>query len=105
MKKEKRENAGVEISVRYDVSTCSPYSPLLVTYRNGSQRTIQKIDFEIGGFVRGHSNVVLRGDYDSDKIIPSGETWTDCWSAPGKNYSVTEEQAAALAPASAEWRI
>lgn len=103
----KRARASVEVSVRYDVSACSSSFPLLVTYRNGSRRTVEKIIYDIGGFTPGYSDVVLQDDYKTDRIIPPGQTYGECWSVPRAYFGASEARVTALtlAPASAQWRI
>jgi len=71
----------VTMSIRHDTDACSEEFPLLVTTRNGSDRIVNSINFDIEVHRKGYSddlNDILLG-YESDKIIEPGESFGGCW--------------------------
>lgn len=105
-REQKRE--AVKLTVARNPAACSEKFPLLVTIRNGSDDTVNKISFSVQGFRPGHSDPIYDSgfrNYSTDKIIRQGELSYACWAIPAVSYKISEEQAAAFPPETLIWSI
>lgn len=74
------EKNKVVMTVKYNIAACSEEYPLLVLIENNSSKTVNSIDFNIAVHRKGYSSDLADwGNYDSDKIIPSGQSFGNCW--------------------------
>ncbi len=89
-KKQKKQRDDVTVTIRYDTKSCSKEFPLLVTIKNGSKKTVNKVSWNIGAYKKGYSNNVVeygysgeyRTPYSSDKILSSGQGHAVCYKVP-----------------------
>lgn len=73
----------------YDLEKCSAEYPLWVGILNESDDTVEKFSFSIEGHLEGYSDPLYDSGYSgysSDRIIPSGEGITACWTLPRQAY-------------------
>lgn len=50
-----------------------------VVLRNSDTRRIEQFGFELEGFLPNHSHRSAYQYLNSDRIIPAGQSWTNCW--------------------------
>jgi hypothetical protein len=80
----------VTVTVRYDTKSCSKEFPLFVTIKNGSNKTVEKVSWNIDAYKQGYSNNVVdygysseySTPYSSDKILNSGQGHAVCYKVP-----------------------
>lgn len=103
--KREREKSSIVLFAAMDPSSCPTADhPLRVSFTNGSKRTVTKIDFSITGRRNGYSGAIFSSGYgrlQTDRIIPPGQTWHECWSSPPLSFGV--QQNAIIPPQVAEW--
>ena len=86
----KKQRDAVTVTVRYDTKSCSKEFPLFVTIKNGSNKTVEKVSWNIGAYKQGYSNNVVDYGYyseystlySSDKILNSGQGHAVCYKVP-----------------------
>lgn len=87
----KKQRDSVTISINYDTSACSNEYPLAVNFRNGSNKTVEKIRWNIGAYRPGYSDnvVIYEGytseystPYESDKILSPNQGFGLCYKTP-----------------------
>ena len=71
----------VEVSAVFDPQSCSRQQPFKIEFRNGTKRTIDRIDFKLNVTQKGRSTILNSGykTYESDFILQPGDTTTGCW--------------------------
>jgi len=87
---EEKQRDAVTVTVRYDTKSCSKEFPLFVTIKNGSNKTVEKVSWNIGAYKQGYSNNVVDYGYyseystlySSDKILNSGQGHAVCYKVP-----------------------
>lgn len=97
------ERARVTVSVAYDPSECPADKPLRVTVRNASPASLERMAFSIHAKRPGYSNAVTPytyKQYESYKILASGETFSACYAKPLMD---PERKGEAGNPADLEW--
>ncbi len=63
-----------------DAGACpDPDLPLLVEFRNGGERMVEQISFELTARKKGQSSVAYRAFLRDDKIVGPGETSVTCY--------------------------
>ncbi|MGC1495411.1 MAG: hypothetical protein WA790_06355 [Sulfitobacter sp.] len=50
---------------------------------NGRSEVIIGFRFSLRGFKPNHSDHILYGSFQSDRIIPAGQSWASCWDIDG----------------------
>lgn len=101
-----REIAAISITVTYDLGRCSPEYPLFVAILNGSNRTLEKVSFELEGHRSGYSEPLYGrsySSYSSDRIIASGDGWASCWALPEQAYGATAQVISLNPPGTLVW--
>jgi c-di-AMP phosphodiesterase-like protein len=83
-KERARYVAKVTVAVNYNSKECEKDFPLAIIITNGSQRTINDVEWTIGVFRPGYSSNLAgyENDYSSDKILAPGERWRACYRLP-----------------------
>ena len=67
---------------------CSEQQPLSVTMTNGSEKTVEKVEWAIEVKRPGHSNSLVKdtynfsGGYESDRILEPGDRFGACYRVP-----------------------
>ena len=72
-----RDTEGLLISP-LGTSAC-PANHLQVALTNDGPRDVLGFSFELRGFQRDHSNSVAQQVHRTDRIVRSGQSWTNCW--------------------------
>ncbi|MGC1498025.1 MAG: hypothetical protein WA790_19630 [Sulfitobacter sp.] len=57
-----------------------------VVIRNGDTRRIEQFGFELEGFLPNHSSRSAYQYLNSDRIIPAGQSWSNCWRVEELKY-------------------
>lgn len=68
----------LSISVSGQPNGC-PVGQVHVRLTNGDTRRIERFGFELRGFLPNHSNRSAYQYLRSDRIIPAGQSWANCW--------------------------
>lgn len=103
-----RLRAAVTVTVTYDLERCNPEYPLFVQIFNGSEDTVEKVWFRIEGRRAGYSDPLYDSGYfgySSDKIVPSGKGWANCWTLPRQAYGVSGQTIALYPPKTLVWVV
>lgn len=93
----KVERSRIAIVVRYDTTGgCEPTHPLLISFKNNSNKTLNYVSFSVHGKRPGYSRDAY-SDYllSSDKILPPGSVHFGCWGI--RSYQEPDE------PLGLEW--
>jgi hypothetical protein len=78
----------VVVTVANDPQACTPQFPLLVSVLNGSSRVIVRTWVYVSAHIPNRSTDYAKFEsLDSDRIIPPGEEWRQCWSAQLNSYA------------------
>ena len=96
------ERAQVEISVVHDLAACPAARPLSVTIRNAAATPLERVTFSIHARMPGYSRVVTPytfKQYESDKILSPGASFSACYPRPLMSRDVEPE----AADAALEW--
>ena len=75
----------VETSIKYDPYKCSPEYPLLISIKNGTNKTVHKVTLNISVFKSGYSENIADKVYsyfETDKITEKGEVSVMCYNIP-----------------------
>lgn len=82
---ENAQKSNVQIQVAYDPSGCPKVSPLAVTIRNASDKTLERVLFSLHADMPGYSSTITPytyKQYRSDKILEQGESYAACYPEP-----------------------
>lgn len=63
-----------------------PEGEVQVVLRNNDNRRIEQFGFELEGFLPNHSNRSAYQYLNSDRIIPAGQSWSNCWRVEELKY-------------------
>lgn len=78
--------AGIERDGVVSVANCGDKYPLLVRFKNNTQKTITKIVWRPSVRRSGHSSELNEysyiDEYTNDKILQPGDATRDCWTLP-----------------------
>lgn len=77
--------AAVTLDVEYAVHVCPAERPMRVTITNNSDKSLTKLSFALNAREPGYSTEITPYTYRravSEKIIPPGESFTDCFEKP-----------------------
>jgi hypothetical protein len=80
----------VSVSVIYSTTSCNDAFPLAVTIGNGSDKTVERVDWQMGAFATGRSTNLAKYQLEpfvSDGILAPGAVVTLCYALPGLNES------------------
>jgi hypothetical protein len=81
----------IEIKVEYAPDRCSEEYPMLVAINNGSDETIQFLQFDIWGKREKYSTLLYSAHrLKSDRIISPSKSHSACWKAPRPNLQGTQ---------------
>jgi hypothetical protein len=81
----------VTISIKYDTSLCTNEYPLLANIKNGSNKTVKKISWNVAAYRPGYSNNIVEYEaytsehsapYESDKILSPNQGFSLCYKPP-----------------------
>ena len=103
-----RLRTAVTVKVTHDLERCSTEYPLLVRIDNGSKNAVEKVSFGIEGKRAGYSDPLYDSGYQgysSDKILASGEGWSNCWTLPRQAYGASEQGIALHLPETLVWTV
>lgn len=104
----KRKAAKVTGQIFYDLEKCSAEYPLWIGILNESDDTVEKFAFSIEGHLEGYSDPLYDSGYSgysSDRIVPSGEGITACWTLPRQAYGASEQRVSLNPPETLVWTI
>lgn len=90
------ERSQVAISVAQDPARCPDARPLLVTIRNAAAAPLERVTFSIHARMPGYSRVVTPytfKQYESDKILSPGQSFSACYPRPLMSRDVEPEAA------------
>ena len=96
------QKANVHIQVVYDVAACPKETPLSVTIRNTSDKTLERVLFSVHADMPGYSSTITPytyKQYRSDKILEQGESHSTCYPEP----LMTPTAARTFSPENLEW--
>lgn len=104
-----RKAAKVIGTIDYDLDRCNSEFPLFVGIVNRSGDTVERISFRIEGHRKGYSDALYNSGYSdgysTDRIIPDGEGWGNCWRVPRRAYGADERLFAKSPPESLVWSV
>ena len=99
----------IVVTVSKDLEKCGPQFPLLVTVLNGSAKTVARTWVYVSARLPERStDYAKRFDaLENDRLIPPGEGWRQCRSAPINAYApgATQVEQGALVWSLADYRI
>lgn len=104
----KRKSAKVTGKIFYDLERCSAEYPLWIGILNDSDDTVEQFSFDVEGHLEGYSDPLYDSGYSgysSDRIIPSGEGVTACWTLPKQAYGASEQRVAHNPPETLVWTV
>src|SRR5690606_27542550 len=76
---EARERELVTATASVGDAQCDAALPVLVTFHNGADRTLERVSFMLEGRRAQHSQTVYSNFRSSDRILAPGESHGTCW--------------------------